>query len=289
MDGLLLAKFEDKIIGQLGLLPVKLKHEKKIYEAQWACDLIVDPEYRKLGTGNMLFEAGMKRDKITLGNNPSPKAEVLMLKAGFNPVNSGRLMVFPIDPEQLISWAVPKKFSFAVPAIGKILKPYFTYKRKKLNVTENNFILCSWNDVAGSVKQRQEAGSCLQILHDEEFLKWRASGFQNFSPEIKAMRSSNGSYALYSYFKPYFNIYEWHCTVDSDLNSMLSVIMKLASDEKAKTIQIVSNGEREMQSLASAGFIRSRNNEKVIYYSDKIKFSSKDHFYFTLYDTDLNL
>ncbi len=270
-------------------MPVKLRHGKKNYEAQWACDLIVDPEYRKLGTGNMLFEAGMKRDKITLGNNPSPKAEVLMLKAGFNAVNSGRLMVFPIDPGQLISWAVPKKFSFAVPVIGKILKPYFSLKRKKLNVKENYFNLCSWKDVAGSVKQRQDESISLQILHDEEFLKWRASGFLNYSPEIKAMRSSNGSYALYSYFKPYFNIYEWHCTEDSDLKSMLSVVMKLASDEKAKTIQILSNSEREMQLLASAGFIRSRNDEKVIYYSDKIKFSSKDYFYFTLYDTDLNL
>src|SRR5580765_5995818 len=96
VDGLLLALKENKVVGQLGLLPVKLKNGSKIYNAQWACDLMVDPDYRNLGTGQILFETGLERDVITLGNNPSPRAEKLMLKIGFKPMDSGRNMVFPL-------------------------------------------------------------------------------------------------------------------------------------------------------------------------------------------------
>lgn len=229
------------------------------------------------------------RDKITLGNNPSPKAELLMLKAGFAPINSGRLMVFPLEPEQLIRWAVPNKFSFSVSPISKFVKPYFGYKKNNLLKIKSNFNICSWKDIIEPIYKKQEKYSDIQILHDEGFLKWRASGFQNYSPEISAMRTSSGSYALFSYFKPYFNIYEWHCTEENDIKSMFSILMKLAGVEKAETIQIVSNSDRERRLLASIGFIRSRNNEKIIYYSRKYKFSSTDYFYFTLYDTDLNL
>ena len=277
------------IIGQLGLIPVKLKHGDKLYEAQWACDLIVDPEYRKLGTGKKLFEAGINRDKITLGNNPSPKAEALMLKSGFNPINSGRLMVFPLDPKQLVSWAVPKKYSFAVSPFSKIIKPYFSYKKNKLKCSEKVFEKCSWKDVAELLKIRQIKNMDIQILHDENFMKWRASGFQNYFPEVSAMRTSGGSYALFSYFKPYFNIYEWYCAEESDFESIFSGLLKIASDEKATTVQIISNNEKERRLLSDTGFIRSRNNEKIIYYSQKVRFTGSEYFYFTLYDTDLNL
>lgn len=212
-----------------------------------------------------------------------------MLKTGFAPINSGRLMVFPIEPEQLVSWAVPKKYSFAVPVISKLVMPYFAYKKSRLSESENIFKTCSWKDIAEAVRQRQNKFSGIQILHDEEFLKWRASGFRNFFPEINAMENSDGSYALFSYFKPYYNVYEWNCKNADEVRSMFSILMKLASEAKAKTIQVVSNSEFESKSLSSAGFIRSRSTEKVIYFSRKIKFSREDYFYFTLYDTDLNL
>ncbi len=266
-----------------------LKHGDKFYEAQWACDLIVDPEYRKLGTGKILFKAGNSRDKITLGNNPSPKAEALMLKSGFKPINSGKLMVFPIEPRQILSWVMPKKYFFALAPVSKIVKPYFSYKKSRLKNQDKVFDLCSWKDVAENVKLYQQKNKYIQILHDENFLKWRASGFKHYFPEIKAMKTGKGSFALFSYFRPYFNIYEWYCNDESDFRSMFSGLFKVASEEKAETIQIISNNEAEMRLLSGVGFIRSRSNERVIYHSQSVNFSDSDYFYFTLYDTDLNL
>jgi len=268
---------------------VTLKHGDKLYEAQWACDLIVDPEFRKLGTGKKLFEAGIVRDKITLGNNPSPNAEALMLKSGFKPINSGRLMVFPIDPLQVVSWAIPKKYSFAVLPVSKLIKPYFSYKKNNLKKSSGEYEICSWKEAAELLIRRQQKNKDIHILHDGNFLKWRASGFQNYFPEVRALRTSSGSYALFSFFKPYFNIYEWYCANVNDFKSMFSELLNIASHEKALTVQIVSNNDKERQLLSGIGFIRSRNNEKIIYYSTTVKFPGTGYFYFTLYDTDLNL
>ena len=54
VNGLLLALEKNKVVGQLGLIPVKFKHLNKIHNAQWACDLMVDPDLRKRGGRNDL-------------------------------------------------------------------------------------------------------------------------------------------------------------------------------------------------------------------------------------------
>ncbi|MEO8210815.1 MAG: GNAT family N-acetyltransferase, partial [bacterium] len=74
VNGLLLAINDGKVVGQLGQIPVKLKYGKEIYDAQWTCDVIVDPDLRNAGIGRKMFEFTMKRDMIGLGHNASPSA-----------------------------------------------------------------------------------------------------------------------------------------------------------------------------------------------------------------------
>lgn len=289
VNGLLLSTENGKVTGQLGLIPVKLVSKGKIYDAQWACDLMVDPELRKKGTGRKLFEAGISRDMITLGNNPSPKAEKLMLDTGFKMIESGRVMVFPLKAEHLMKWIIPGQFSFTVPLLIKILQPYFNYKKDKIIEINNDFSNCGWNDVLNLIDKKQSDENNLRILHDEIFMKWRGDGIQDYSVPVKALISRNGSYALHSEFLPYYQIYEWNSVNSDDLNNILSVIMKYAGDKKASTIQIVANNETEEKWLASKGFIRSRNKERILLYSNEKFTEVNTKFYFTLYDTDLNL
>lgn len=289
VDGLLLAVSENKILGQLGLIPVTLISEGKEYKAQWACDLIVDHDHRKSGVGNKLFKAALERDMITLGNNPSPKADVLMAKAGFKPFKCGRQMFFPFEPKILVDWAVPKKLSSINPIVARVIKPYFKLKKKKLLKIESDFYICELNDIEMLISQRQKNDPNPQIKHDKEFLDWRASGFLNYFPKLKCIMSSKGSYALFSHFGVNFNIYEWHCADETDFRSMTSYLFGECEKEKTNMIQTVANSESEMSWLSKAGFIKSRNDEKVIYYSKDDLFKNSDKFYFTLYDTDLNL
>lgn len=289
VNGLLLALSDKVILGQLGLIPVTLTSEGNDYNAQWACDLIVDHDHRKSGVGNKLFKAAMERDMITLGNNPSPKANVLMTKAGFKPFKCGRLMVFPVDPGKLVSWAVPKKLSPVNPVIAKIIKPYFKLKKNNIQKLKSEFYICELNDVELLISQRQKNDSNPQIKHDKEFLEWRATGFLNYFPKLKTIMSPKGSYVLYSHFGVNFNLYEWHCADESDFLGMFAYLFRECENDETQMIQAIANSTEEMKWLSGAGFIKSRNDEKVIYYAKDDPFKDPGRFYFTLYDTDLNL
>lgn len=277
------------MIGQLGLIPVKLRFGKKIYNAQWACDLMVDPEIRKSGIGRKLFEVGMGRDVITLGNNASPAADRLMLAMGFKPMPSGRNMVFPVDAGHLLKWIIYDKFNFSIPVLKKIVQPYFSFRINKLRKSKNNFENCNWEEVSEFIINRQNKNLNPQILHDEEFLKWRASGLENFSPRIMGAMLPNESYVLHSAFNPYYNIYDWHCKNFEDTKNMTALIINNAIENNSQSIQVIANEPEEEEWLKKLGFIRSRNIERIIHYSNGNFLDKAEKFYFTLYDTDINL
>lgn len=289
VSGLLIALINDKVVGQLGLIPVKIRHENKIYNAQWACDLIVDPDLRKKGIGNKLFAEAMSRGMVSLGNNPSPRAEKVMLSIGFKPLQSGRTMVFPNNVKHLMNWALPEKLKFSIPVISRFIQPYYSLKKNSLLKAESDFKKTDWSELTELISGRYESFDFTGIVHDKEFMSWRVNGLENYTSEIKSIINSKGSYALHSGFKPYYQVYEWYCRDETELKKMLSEITREAVKDGAQTIQIVANSPDEERMLHKAGFIRSRNTERIIYHSDKLSIDSRVKFYFTLYDTDLNL
>ncbi|MBK8982158.1 MAG: GNAT family N-acetyltransferase [Ignavibacteria bacterium] len=289
VNGLLIAVSEGKVIGQLGLIPVRLKYGKEIFDAQWACDLIVDPELRKKGIGNLLFEYGIKRNMVTLGNNPSPNAKALMLSKGFKHIRSAARMTFPLDPSDLLNWVLPSRLKFLSGISGKITMPYFNIKRKKYKSEKTEFEYCDTIATAPIISLCQTERDQAEILHDIEFLKWRVDGLENFSHRLETMKSGEKSYAVHSHFHPYYNVYDWNCTDEKLFNDMLSEIFTAAVKSGAKTIQIMANNPIEEKLLKEAGFIRSRNTETVIQSSPGKSIDSAEYFHFSYYDTDNNL
>jgi len=231
----------------------------------------------------------MKRDVISLGNNASPRADRLMLKLGFRPIPSGRSMVFPLDVEHLLKWIVPSKFNYSIPFLSKLIQPYFAIKKKLLKQKESDFNVCAWEDIFNLLEHRQGEINSPQILHDCDFMKWRATGFENFSQRINASKNHDGSFALHNVFLPYYNIYEWYCKDLTEVKSMIALLINLAIKTKASTLQLVANNNEEVKWLSSLGFIKSRNMERIIHYSKDNILVRADKLYFTLYDTDLNL
>ena len=250
---------------------------------------MVDPEYRKAGIGNKLFRNAFERDMITLGNNPSPKANALMLKAGFTKISSGRLMVFPLDASHILKWIIPEKLQFVTPAVAGILQIYFSYKSSKLRSKQSQFSECSLTEVGNLISQLQSAAEDAQVLHNKEFLQWRAKGFKHYSPELTCMKSNDGSYAIHCDFKPSYNIYDWNCKTFESTREMISCIIEKAEQMKCKIVQAVANSKDEESWLSKLGFIKARNEENVIHYSRDGFLLNAVRFRFTLYDTDLNL
>ena len=64
---------DNQIFGHAGLIPVKIKVNKKVETAIWYTDFFISPTYRSKGYGKLLTEAWMKicPTQITLCNNDS--------------------------------------------------------------------------------------------------------------------------------------------------------------------------------------------------------------------------
>lgn len=289
VNGLLLVVRGDEVVGQLGLIPVKVKYGEKVFDAQWACELMVDPEVRDKGIGSRLFEVALNRGMITLGNNPSLKANKLMLKMGFSPIKSGRIMVFPLDAKYALKWIIPEELSFTISVISKLVQPYLNVRRKRVKSSAGRFMICRWEEVSDLISKRQSQIRYLQVLHDMEFLKWRAEGIEHFSVRMQGAKSEDGSYCVHQPFYPYYNIVDWHCSNPGELRSMISLIMEQALNSGSQVIQIIANDEEEERWLSKIGFLRSRNYERILHHSKTNTLNKAEEFYFTLYDTDINL
>lgn len=250
---------------------------------------MVLPEFRKKGIAKKLFAEAMDRDVISIGNNPSPAAGAVMKKLGFKTISSGRTMIFPINPEHILKWALKGKFEFAVPSINKIVQPYFKFKQKKIKKSISDFSKCTWEEVSDLIKRNEENLNIPHILHDESFLEWRATGFDRFSERIDAAFTYSGSYLLYSPTKPYMNIFQWHCKTIDDIKKMSAFILEEALQNESELIQIIANNPEDEEALAGIGFVRARNTEQIIHHSKKNHLDNAEKFYFTLYDADLHL
>ena len=93
----LLAVVDNKVIGQLGLVPCKVKLGDHIYEAQWACDLMVDHTYRGKSVAKFLYETAHRLKPITLGSDPSPAAFKSMTKAGYRRLEGPIKFILPVS------------------------------------------------------------------------------------------------------------------------------------------------------------------------------------------------
>ncbi|MEO8664104.1 MAG: GNAT family N-acetyltransferase [Ignavibacteria bacterium] len=290
VDGLLIALYENKIVGQMGLIPVELKNGNDTYNAQWICDWMVDSEYRSLGIGSKLTETAMMRDNmITLGNNPSVKAEKVMEKIGFKHLKCGRIMIFPLNPEPVLKWVIPGKMSGMTSLFGKMIKPYFSLKVNKYKKLESDYETCRWENISELINERQNKLKYPQVLHDKKFLEWRANGLENFSERIAALKSHKGGYALYSPFAQYLDVYDWYCPDFGELEKMFTSLVNLALKNNSTMIQLVANDEQEESLLKKLGFIRTRSTETVLQFSKDKFIDKEDRFYFALFDTDRNL
>lgn len=195
LNSFILAIEKERVIGQLGLIPCSIKVKDKIVEAQWACDLMVDTNYRGKGIAKLLYEYAFKLKPITLGSDPSPAAATSMKRAGFVSLKGSLKFMFPMY-------------------IGEITK-LKGYNSKLLDKIPNPFILILWvwKIIRGNKKFRlmntadyiEKLNFCLQqseesinAIYDESFVNWRFKPFKDYYTEIKVYSDeANSTYSIY--------------------------------------------------------------------------------------------
>jgi len=57
---------EDKVIGQLGTIPIKVRINNKVKTASWYVDFVILPEFQGKGIGYKLAKEGMKKTDIQI-------------------------------------------------------------------------------------------------------------------------------------------------------------------------------------------------------------------------------
>lgn len=287
--GLLLAVVDGKVVGQLGLIPDRLRVDGKIYNAQWACDLMVNDDYRQMGLGSMLFAVAMNRGLVTLGSQPSPLAEITMSRIGFKPLLGPAKMFLPLDISILIGWKFRGALKSLVPVISKIIQPINNFRIKALVRRKMGDIsFGGLEDVAPLVIQQQSTLKRPHILHDKNFLTWRYA--EPYKPDIKTLLVSDGSYAICEATSQYYYVYDWHAANKEEALALFPSIIHQAKESISKNILVFANSHREKDILKQQGFFQlGKKPANIIYHSDEAILDGNNYFHYCIYDSDGNL
>jgi GNAT superfamily N-acetyltransferase len=282
LTSFILAFDNNKVVGQFGLIPCKVIIDKKVYEAQWACDLMVDTDYRGKGIAEKLYDFAHKNKIITLGSDPSPAAEKSMIKNGYISLNGPRKFVFPFYIGEVFKL---KHINNAL--LNKIPNPFlvffFFFKNKDYTIIQSD----EFKKLRIHKNENQ-----IYCQHDISFYNWRFSEFKDYYKGIICFKKNDKNY-----FTGYFNGGIFYLT-DFKVSSLLGFfkligfIYKEYSSLKIKRIKFVSMYSKINSIISFLGFIRFSTITKIILFTKSLdikEYSSNKSFYYTLHDSDENI
>ncbi|MFY0483514.1 GNAT family N-acetyltransferase [Flavobacterium sp. PLA-1-15] len=283
LKSFILAIEGEKVIGQFGLIPCEVLIDDELIEGQWACDLMVDSDYRGKGVAEKLYDFAHQNKAITLGSDPSPAAEKSMLKKGYLSLEGPRKFVFPVK-------------------IGEIFK-LKGINNSFLNRLPNPFLVVLFfikNSDYKLINQREyselnhyRVREQLYCNHDSSYYNWRFSAFKPYYQGIECYQKDD-----FNFFSGYF-INGLYFLTDFRANSlgsflrMISFIYFKYRKSDIARIKFVSMEDSKInRKLPFLGFVLFRTLTKVIMFTkdEKIKRSiNKKKFYYTLHDSDENI
>lgn len=287
ISGLLLAVFNNVVVGQIGLIPVMVQIANQSFPAQWICDYMVDQSLGS-GTGFFLLKAAMARSVISLGSNPSPSAFGTLIRAGFSIIQGPTAMVLPLNLKQVLSWKI--KTSWLVSFLSQIGRPILSLRSISIAKYYGNIKVerSSWRDIVPLIQKRQAMITKPYTIHDAEFLEWNCSGFEGLSPERKAVRTASGSYGLYQATPTYFYVYEWYACNKSEMIALFHELYAIARSAGSQTIKVFCQDENEEKWLRGVGFLKMRRKVQILFYPPD-QFMKETGFVYSINDSDGNI
>ena len=157
---------DKKVIGQAGLIPVKIEVKDKILPAIWFVDFAVLPEYHGKGYGKILTKEWMKicPNQITFCNKTSLK---IFKSFGWKENYSVKRLAKPINPIKFLP--LLKKFNNNF--VSSIYKNFLRKNIKNVNSIKPYSISNNYKILFESFNKKQKKNSI--ILRDQDWLNWR--------------------------------------------------------------------------------------------------------------------
>lgn len=286
LKSFILAIENEKVIGQLGIIPVDLKVDGEIYSSQWACDLMVEKEYRGKGVAKLLYDFAHQQKQITLGSDPSPAASKSMQAAGYKSIKSSYKFFFSSTVGDILKL---KKIDYK---IFNVTPNFFIYfyilygkiRKKQFEITDKFEYL--------KIKSLADNNEFASIEHNNDFLNWRYEKFQPYYDGIKTYSNNkNSGFAGYYSDKTYYitdlKISSWITFFD-----IISQIIIQYRNDGLQNIRFCSNYNSHFNMLWLLGFIKFRTRGEVIFFTENIELSKKiatKTFYYTFSNSDENI
>ncbi len=148
---------------------------------------------------------------------------------------------------------------------------------------------CKWQEVVRLIHERQGTLTNPHVCHEWEFLQWRCSGLANMSPELQAIKTESGGYAIVGSASPIFYVYDWSAPAREDFLALFHLIYKMARDAGTEMIQAVAQDATEESWLKTVNFLGLRQPFKIIYYPPQKPLLAYQYFHYSIYDSDGNL
>lgn len=283
MTSFILAFDGNKVIGQFGLIPCSIEIGKELYEAQWACDLMIDSEYRGKGVADKLYDFAHNSKMITLGSDPSPAAEKSMVKKGYISIHGPRKFIFPFKIGEAFKLkGINNNFINKIPNPFILLFYVFKSKNFKKITTEEYAKLCRNNKDDDNIR----------AIYDEAFYEWRFSPFKSYYPGIDCYKKDDATFFSGYYVNGLYFMRDFQASNFMSYLKIISFIYFKYRHLNIQRIKFVSMHNHINFMLPFLGFIRFSTLTKIILFTKqpKIKEQIKDKkFNYNLSDSDENI
>ncbi|WP_346755408.1 hypothetical protein [Splendidivirga corallicola] len=291
VDNFFLAIDQGMVVGQVGLVHELFKIGDDLYNTYWIVDFKIHPERSGEEIAPRLFKKAIEGKDIVMVNDPDEDGLNLMKKIGFREIEGPKKMLFPINFHKVLAMKLSARKRFIIPLLSFFVEPFYylqtfkiqSYKPKKVEQV-------NWKTLVPDIQILQKDLELPHSVHNEDFLNWRCSTFKDFNKEPKAIKTENGSFAIYIQTSNSLYVYEWFAHDKQDTLELYSYMLKEAKLLGLTTISTVSNFHHQEHNLKYLGFIAMRKTLSTqLYYPPDHRLSKYPKFYYTLYDADENI
>lgn len=285
---ILVAEQEDNIIGQLALIPLRMKIENQIVRAAIELDDMTHPDYRRQGIFfSLIREASIvakEEDIRMIYASPTEMAYSVHLKCERFGVQGFKFLFKPLTLRNILRNYISNRFQLKLAIIlGSLIINLFFRTKKSVNVNELTINrISSFDDSIDGFWRRVSSGYEIIVMRNKEYLNWRYVKISNKNYVIYLAKEKDEvcGYIVLRAEKPGDLIMGYIVDIIAPPNRMdvidqlISAAIEYFEDEKADLIitKMIAN-KLYLKAFKRKGFIIKQRNSHLVMHTSSPEIS----------------
>jgi len=287
---IIVCKKDNNIVGQFGLIPLKIVIRGQVYQGFWGCNFKIDDIYKDIGLGAAIDIFAIEHYPMIMATSPSDESAKYKKRLGWLSIKGSAILFFPIKIKDLLKIKkMPAVVGKAVDVVSYFVDPLWAcFLNVRLRMyKENNWSYTNQETIVDKISNRKTKLKVPYILHDKTFLDWRTKPPEQAKKDIKYLISDqNQSYAIYSVIGKIIYIFEHYYETKKDIGSFIKFLIKKEKNRDTGLLKIYANSESELRLFKSFSFIPLRTPNEFFVYSQDNLFSGINNVHIDIYDGD---